>query len=224
MISLPATLPSTMPSARIPWILAATLDSESVISCTWAACAVTAMTLPTSPCPTERRPPARVAPTTAWSTRTPSADPLSICTHACHWVGDLPITRATTNSVPFGKVPSSRKSSRLFEPLVLLRLLFELTTSPCRRWSSLGQSLARPCGRPAGPGPPVAVLEGLRPLGRPRTAAGRGAAARLLDGVHGPGFRLPEGDREQSQRSDDQDDEDEPSPDYLVTRHHDLRY
>jgi hypothetical protein len=58
----------------------------SVISVTWLAPRVTAVTLPTSPSPE----------TTGWSTRTPAELPLSTVIVAYHTVGERPITRAVT--------------------------------------------------------------------------------------------------------------------------------
>jgi len=63
-----------------------------MMSCTWAACSATATTfthqpLPTGTCQRQRGPHDRLG-----SALIPSAVPLSICTHCCHFVGDLPIT------------------------------------------------------------------------------------------------------------------------------------
>ena len=93
------------------------------MSCTLAVCAVTAMILPTSPLPASVSPAMGVAPTTGRSTLRPSAEPLSIRTQASQRVGDLPMTRATSNSVPSGIGALVAQIEQALEALVLLRLL-----------------------------------------------------------------------------------------------------
>ena len=74
---------------------AVTALSASVISVTWAVFGVVWVIFPASPC----------AATTGSSTRTPSLDPLSIVTVEYQTVGERPITRAVTGSVPSGTMP-----------------------------------------------------------------------------------------------------------------------
>ena len=109
MVILPDAEPWTIPWARGPSIVAATLDSLSVMSSTLAECAVT---LPTKPFPeSDVLPAIGVAPTTASSRAMPSAEPLSIKTHDSQRVGALPTTAATLKVVPIGKIVESWKSS-----------------------------------------------------------------------------------------------------------------
>ena len=208
-----------MPSARDPWILAATLDSESVMSCTWAEWAVTSMTLPTSPLPASASPATGWRPPPAWSTSSPSAEPLSIVDPGLPPGGRLADDPGHHEVGAVREGPLVLEIEQALEALVLLSLLLEFDDLALQHLHLLREALGVLVGRPEGRQPVVAVLEGLGDAVAPGLQRGEKSGRALLDGVDGTGFGLAERDCEQSERSDDQDDEDDPSPGYLVARH-----